>query len=106
MTDWPFKTVTRQFISQIYDDYHEGLFILDSQGRIVYYNKLMAHMDGYDNHEEVSGQHFIDIYNLTENNSVSLGALAKGKPIKNRTSFYRTKRGTLVNAYCSSYPFF
>ncbi|MDL2259869.1 sigma 54-interacting transcriptional regulator, partial [Deltaproteobacteria bacterium OttesenSCG-928-K17] len=105
MSDWPFQSITRELVSQLYDDYHEGLFILDSQGRIVYYNRLMGKMDGVANFE-VTGKHFIDIYNLNEKTSVSLGALAQQKPMKNRTIFYRTRMGTLVNAYCNSYPFF
>lgn len=106
MIGWPFKTVDRQLVSQIYDDYHEGLFILDSQGRIVYYNRLMAQMDGYNSHYDMLGRHFIDIYNLNEKNSVSLAALTQQKPIKNRTVFYHTRQGTLVNGHCNSYPVF
>lgn len=105
MSDWPFKYLDRQFVAQIYDDYHEGVFILDSQGRIVYYNKMMAVMDGYTPDEQVSGKHFVEIYNLTEKNSVSLGCLAAQAPIK-RSVFYHTRQGVLVNAYCNSYPFF
>lgn len=105
MNDWPFKSLDRQFVAQIYDDYHEGMFILDSLGRIVYYNRMMAVMDGFAPMEEVSGKHFEDIYNLTEKNSVSLGCLATRAPIK-RSVFYYTKQGVLVNAYCNSYPFF
>ena len=105
MNEWPFKSLDRQFVAQIYDDYHEGMFILDSRGRIVYYNRVMAVMDGYAPMEEISGKHFVDIYNLTEKNSVSLGCLTTQAPIK-RPVFYYTKQGVLVNAYCNSYPFF
>lgn len=104
--NWPFKTVNRDLIAQIYDNYHEGLFILDRQGLIVYYNRLMAQMDGYITHDQMAGKHFIEIYNLNEKTSVSLGALAQQKPMKNRAIFYHTRLGTLVNAYCNSYPFF
>ena len=105
MSDWPFKSLDRQFVAQIYDDYHEGIFILDRHGRIVYYNRLMAVMDGYAPMEEMSGKHFVDVYNLNEKNSVSLGCLAAQAPIK-RSVFYYTRQGVLVNAYCNSYPFF
>lgn len=105
MSDWPFKSLDRQFVAQIYDDYHEGMFILDRQGRIVYYNRMMAVMDGYAPMEEIPGKHFLDIYNLTEKNSVSLGCLTTKAPIK-RSVFYYTRQGVLVNAYCNSYPFF
>ena len=104
MSDWPFKTLNRQLVAQLYDDYHEGVYILDRQGKIVYYNKLMAQVDGQA-HFDVAGRHFMDIYNLNEKNSVSLACLANQAPIK-RCVYYRTRLGTLVNAHCNSYPFF
>ena len=104
MSDWPFKTLDRQLVAQLYDDYHEGVYILDSQGKIVYYNRVMAQVDGQTQFE-VAGRHFMDIYNLNEMNSVSLACLTNQAPIK-RCVYYRTRLGTLVNAHCNSYPFF
>ena len=105
MNDWPFKTLDRQVVGQIYDDYHEGLFILDKDARIVYYNKKIAQMDGYDP-QEAQGRLFTDVYDLNHLNSVSLSCVVTQSPVTNRALVYRTRQGMVVNAYCNSYPFF
>ncbi len=104
MSEWPFKTLGRRQISRVFDDYHEGVFILDREARFVYYNERISRMDGYAR-EEVLGRAFTDIYNLTEQDSVSLACLATGRPAK-KGLYYRTKAGTIVNAFCNTYPIF
>lgn len=104
MSYWPFKTLEYNFISQMFDDYHEGLFILDREARFVYYNKHMCQMDGY-TQEEVLGRYFTDIYNLNEQTSVSLTCLATQKPVK-KCLYYRARNGMVINACCNTYPIF
>lgn len=104
MSYWPFKTLNYSFISQMFDDYHEGLFILDREARFVYYNKHMCQMDGY-TQEEVLGRYFTEIYNLNEQTSVSLTCLATQKPVK-KYLYYRARNGMVINAYCNTYPIF
>ncbi len=102
MPDWPFQILSKEFVMQLYDDYHEGVFILDRGGRFVYYNKVVARMDGYAQFE-IPGKHFIDIYNLNEKNSVSLACLKTQKIVK-KAFYYYTRTGTPIHAYCNSYP--
>ncbi|MGL4207925.1 MAG: sigma 54-interacting transcriptional regulator, partial [Candidatus Adiutrix sp.] len=94
-----------QFLLCLFEHYHEGILITDHNGILVYYNKMMAKLDGLD-HQKVLGRSITEIYQLDASQSMTLTALRLARPIINRNHIYRTVDGKLVNAISSAYPLF
>ena len=94
-----------QFLLCLFEHYHEGVLITDHNGTLIYYNRVMAKLDGLDYHD-VIGRSITEIYQLDASQSLSLCALKQARPIINQNHIYRTMDGKLVNAISSAYPLF
>jgi len=103
--EWPFTYLTKELINSLYDRHHEGVLICDAQARLVYYNARMSDFDHLTS-EEVVGLSILDIYHLTWDTSITCRSLRSEKHILNQALYYRTSKGTLVNAICNAYPIF
>ncbi|MDR1165057.1 MAG: sigma 54-interacting transcriptional regulator [Deltaproteobacteria bacterium] len=94
-----------QFLLCLFEHFHEGVLITDQDGTLIYYNRVMAKMDGLE-HQQVLGRSIMEIYDLDASQSVTLTALRLARPIINRPHVYRTLDGKLVNSISSAYPIF
>ena len=94
-----------QFILCLFEHHHEGVFITDDSGIIVYYNQVMARIDGLSPPRAV-GRMVTEIYNLPENKSLVLNCIKTQRPIIYQPHLYHTADGKLVNSIGSCYPLF
>jgi arginine utilization regulatory protein len=92
------------FIS-VMDRLDEGVIITDDQGIIHYYNKTQCHIDDMDV-DFVTGKKVTEIYELCSKTSQIMLCLKLGRPIRNKTFFYKTKLGKVANTICSTFPIF
>lgn len=88
-----------------FDGFSDGLLITDRAGTIIYYNTAMADIDELDP-AEVLGKKVVEIYHLSELDSVVMECLKSRQPIINRSLLYRTRRGKVANTIHSVSPLF
>jgi arginine utilization regulatory protein len=81
----------------------EGVIITDGDGRIVFFNEAQARMDGMDPDAAI-GKMVREIWDVTEDTSITLRCLQSGKPMVNQYMAYRTRAGRIVNSINSVFP--
>ncbi|SDP60269.1 sigma-54 interaction domain-containing protein [Desulforhopalus singaporensis] len=91
--------------STIFAGFHEGVLITDRFGVIVFYNDLMGKIDDIDK-DYALGRYVYELYDLTEEQSLSMICLQQKRPILNKPMFYRTHLGRAINAINNVYPVF
>lgn len=110
------RTSKRHLISQtldigyeeflpFFDGFSEGLLIVDRVGTIIYYNSAMADIDELEP-AAVIGKTVIEVYELSEEDSVIMQCLKDQKPIIDRSLLYRTRRGKVANTIHTVFPLF
>ncbi len=87
----------------ILSELDEGVIITDADGRIRFYNRAQAAIDGLEP-EQVIGRHISEIYRLNENNSMLLRCIRNRAAIVNQLFYYRIRKGKLLHAIHSVYP--
>lgn len=90
------------FIS-VMDHLDDGVIITDHLGIIRYYNETQCQIDDMALNF-VIGKKVTEIYQLCGNTSLIMLCLKLGRPIRNKTFFYKTKLGKVANTICSIYP--
>ncbi len=96
-----FKENIEEILDNIID---EGIHIVDSTGKIVYYNKFAADLDNI-NPAEAIGRHVLEIYpSLTKETSTILNVLKKGKPILNYQQTFKNYKGLQITTINSTVP--
>ena len=88
-----------------FDGFSEGLLIVDRTGTIIYYNAIMAAIDELDP-VQVLGKKVLDVYDLSETDSVIMQCLKNQQPIVDRSLLYRTRRGKVANTIHTVFPLF
>lgn len=87
------------------------IHVIDVNRRTIYYSKGCEAIEQY-RKEDIVGKDIRDIYMLNEKsdlddeNSIVLKVLKTGKPIKDKTMKYITKKGKIVNVISSAYPLY
>ncbi|MCG8473050.1 MAG: sigma 54-interacting transcriptional regulator [Desulfobacterales bacterium] len=89
----------------VLDHFDEGIIITDAQGYVVYYNATQGIIDDY-TLAEVIGRSVTEIYELDENTSMILRCMKKRNAFRNRTFFYRTRKGKVAHTIHSIFPLF
>ncbi len=100
----PFDVNKIDFLS-IMDNMDEGVIITDHQGVIHYYNETQAQIDNLERNFAI-GKQVTDIYQLSGDSSLIMLCIKHGRPIRNRTFFYKTKSDKVANTICSVFPMF
>lgn len=94
----------KENIEEILDHIDDGIHIVDSSGRIIYYNKSAADLDAI-NPEEAIGRHILEIYpSLTAETSTILNVIKNGHPILNNQQSFRNYRGQVITTINSTIP--
>jgi arginine utilization regulatory protein len=89
---------------EILDYLEEGLHIIDSSGKIVYYNSFAQKIDGVDV-ERAVGRHLIEIYpSLNEETSTLLTVIRTGEPILRKEQTFVNYKGEKITTINSSIP--
>lgn len=89
----------------VFDNFSDGIIVTNHTGIIIYYNKTMARIDGL-NRENVLMNPVLDVYELTEQESIIMQCLNTHKQITDTPIYYRTHTGKLVNTTHSAFPLF
>lgn len=98
------NSLFKENIEDILDNIEEGIHIVDSSGKIVYYNKFAAELDNI-NPEEALGRHILEIYpSLTEETSTILKTIRTGKPILNYQQTFKNYKGIQITTINSTIP--
>lgn len=83
----------------------DGVIITDINGTIHFFNQAQSKIDGL-LPEEAIGLKVTDIYELNNRTSMIMQCVFRHAAIKNRTFFYKTMAGKVVNTITSVYPLF
>ena len=83
----------------------DGVIITDANGTILFYNTAQSKIDGI-SADDAKGLKVTEIYELNNRTSMVMQCINHNASIKNRTFFYRTYTGKVVNTITSSYPLY
>lgn len=81
----------------------EGIHIVDSDGRTLLYNNIMANLEGLDE-EEVMNKKLLDVLPSLKGESTLMKVMETGSPITNNPQTYFTRYGKEVNTNNSTWP--
>lgn len=94
----------KENIKDILDHIGDGIHIVDSSGKIIYYNKFAAELDAI-NPEEAIGRHILEIYpSLTHETSTIMQVIKTGIPIINHQQSFRNYRGQVITTLNTTIP--
>ncbi|MDL2227217.1 sigma 54-interacting transcriptional regulator, partial [Deltaproteobacteria bacterium OttesenSCG-928-M10] len=93
-----------ELYSQMFDDFHEGVMILDIHTVLLYYNEAQGLIDDL-RPEQARGRTVLDLYRVGDNTSYpTLRCLFSRKPLLNQACYYYTHLGKLVNSIHNVFP--
>ncbi|MFB3163105.1 sigma 54-interacting transcriptional regulator [Neobacillus sp. 179-J 1A1 HS] len=98
--------LTQEVLSAILKTIDEGIHVVDTEGKTIFYNEVAARLDGM-NVKEVQGKDLLDVFpSLTENSSTLLRVIKTGKPIYNQTQVYVNIHGARIDTINTTLPIF
>jgi arginine utilization regulatory protein len=98
--------LTQEVLTAILKGIDEGIHVVNTAGKTIFYNEVAAKHDGMDV-KEVQGKYLIDAFpSLTENSSTLLKVIKTGKPIYNQTQVYMNLHGTRIDTINTTLPIF
>ena len=83
----------------------DGVIICDLNGTILFYNTAQSKIDGI-SPADAMGMKVTNIYELNNRTSMVMQCITHNASIKNKTFFYRTYKGKVVNTITSAYPLY
>jgi arginine utilization regulatory protein len=98
--------LTQEVLTAILKGIDEGIHVVNTEGKTIFYNEVAAKHDGMDV-KEVQGKYLIDAFpSLTEDSSTLLKVIKTGKPIYNQTQVYMNLHGTRIDTMNTTLPIF
>ncbi|MGG1674666.1 sigma-54 interaction domain-containing protein [Neobacillus sp. NRS-1170] len=98
--------LTQEVLSAILKSIDEGIHVVNTEGKTIYYNEVAARHDGM-TVKEVLGKHLFDAFpSLSEESSTLLRVIKTGKPIYNQTQEYMNLHGTRIDTMNTTLPIF
>jgi arginine utilization regulatory protein len=98
--------LTQEVLSAILKTIDEGIHVVNTEGKTIFYNEVAARHDGMDV-KEVQGKHLLDAFpSLTANSSTLLRVIKTGKPIYNQTQVYVNMHGKQIDTINTTLPIF
>jgi len=99
-------TLTQEVLTAILKCIDEGIHVVNTEGKTIFYNEVAATHDGMDV-KEVQGKYLLDAFpSLTEDSSTLLKVIKTGKPIYNQTQVYMNLHGTRIDTMNTTLPIF
>ncbi|WHY84311.1 sigma 54-interacting transcriptional regulator [Neobacillus novalis] len=96
--------LTQEVLSAILKSIDEGIHVVNTDGKTIFYNEVAAKHDGMDV-KEVQGKYLIDAFpSLTKESSTLLKVIKTGKPIFNQTQVYLNIHGTRIDTINTTLP--
>ncbi len=101
------KEVTREkeFLVTALNVLEEGIHIVDSEGRTIFYSKGLEKIE-HSKSNQVVGKHISEAYMLDEESSVLLKVLKTGIAVKNYETTYMTSKGKTISITTNTYPIY
>lgn len=100
------NALTQEVLSAILKTIDEGIHVVNTEGKTIFYNEVAARHDGMDV-KEVQGKHVLNAFpSLTENSSTLLRVIKTGKPIYNQTQVYVNMHGKQIDTINTTLPIF
>lgn len=98
--------LTMEVLSAILKSIDEGIHVVNTGGRTIFYNEVAAKHDGMEVNE-VLGKHLFEAFpSLTETSSTLLKVIKTGRPIYNQTQVYDNVHGTRIDTINTTLPIF
>ncbi|WP_026563808.1 sigma-54 interaction domain-containing protein [Bacillus sp. UNC41MFS5] len=98
--------LTQEVLTAILKGIDEGIHVVNTDGKTIFYNEVAAKHDGMDV-KEVQGKYLLDVFpSLTEESSTLLKVITTGKPIYNQTQVYMNLHGTRIDTMNTTLPIF
>jgi len=95
-----------QAMQNILHSIEEGVHIVDNDGRSMFYNEAMEHIEGLVA-EEVLGKHLLEVFpNWDPSNSTLLTALSTGRTIDQQKQSYLNLKGKRISTVNTTFPIF
>lgn len=89
----------------VLDRLDDGVIITDLNGIILFYNKAQSKIDDIPL-DDAMGRNVTDIYELNCRTSMVMQCITHKASLKNKTFFYRTCSGKVINSITSCYPLY
>ncbi len=100
------NALTQEVLSAILKTIDEGIHVVNTEGRTIFYNEVAARHDGMDV-KEVQGKYLLDAFpSLSKNSSTLLRVIKSGKPIYNQTQVYVNIHGSRIDTINTTLPIF
>jgi arginine utilization regulatory protein len=98
--------LTQEVLQAILKTIDEGIHVVNTEGKTIFYNEVAARHDGMEV-KEVQGKHLLDAFpSLTEESSTLLRVINTGKPIYNQAQVYVNMHGMRIDTINTTLPVF
>ncbi|AZR74337.1 hypothetical protein BBF96_13620 [Anoxybacter fermentans] len=98
------STLKSTLLETILNSIDEGIHVVNSEGKTIFYNHRAAEIDGFEP-EEVLGKHILEVYpSLTEETSTLIRTLRTGEPIEERQQTFINKKGKKITTINKTIP--
>jgi arginine utilization regulatory protein len=98
--------LTTEVLTAILKSIDEGIHVVNTEGKTIFYNTVAAKHDGLDP-KEVLGKHLLDVFpSLTKESSTLLKVIHTAKPIYNQTQVYQNVHGRRIDTINTTLPIF
>ena len=99
-------TLTQEVLTAILKSIDEGIHVVNTDGKTIFYNEVAARHDGM-SVKEVLGKHLFEAFpSLTEDSSTLLRVIKTTKPIYNQTQVYVNLHGIRIDTINTTLPIF
>jgi arginine utilization regulatory protein len=98
--------LTKEVLGAILKSIDEGIHVVNTSGKTIFYNEVAARHDGVEV-KEVLGKHLFEAFpSLTEESSTLLKVMKTAKPIYNQTQVYVNLHGARIDTINTTLPIF
>jgi arginine utilization regulatory protein len=98
--------LTQEVLTAILKSIDEGIHVVNTEGKTIFYNEVAARHDGM-NVQEVQGKYVLEAFpSLTEDSSTLLKVMKTRKPIYNQTQVYVNMHGVRIDTINTTLPIF
>ncbi|WP_042457522.1 sigma-54 interaction domain-containing protein [Neobacillus dielmonensis] len=100
------NALTKEVLTAILNSIDEGIHVVNTEGKTVFYNAVAARHDGMEV-EEVLGKHLFEAFpSLSEQSSTLLKVMATRQPIYNQAQVYVNLHGARIDTINTTLPIF
>jgi len=98
--------LTNEIVEALLKVIDEGIHVINTDGRTIFYNKVAAAHDGMEV-EEVIGKHLLEAFpSLTAKSSTLLQVIEGGKPLYHQNQSYINKHGQTIETINTTLPIY